>query len=69
VDEEYWSNLHPERRVMDLLPVLRHWRNAEVDVEWRTPWETGDEHILPEWEMERLHESIENMRRVVGNYR
>jgi hypothetical protein len=65
LDEEYWANLHPERQVANLLPVLRHWRRAETEVEWRTPWETGNEQILPQWEMERLQESIENMRRVV----
>ena len=49
-----------------MLPVLRRLPAAEVDVEWRTPWETGDEAILPQWEMERLIESVENMRSVVG---
>lgn len=63
--DDYWANLAPERRISDELPVLRFWRNAEVDVEWRTPWETGDEAILPQWEMERLLESIDNMRQVM----
>ena len=66
LDDEYWANLHPDRQVVDLLPVLHHWRKAETAVEWRTPWETGDEAILPEWEMERLQQSIHNMRQVVA---
>lgn len=65
LSDEYWANLDPERKMADMLPVLRRWQNAEVDVEWRTPWETGDEAILPQWEMERLLESVDNMRRVV----
>lgn len=64
-EEEYWANLDPHRKVTDELPVLRLMRHAEVDVEWRTPWETGNEQILPQWEMERLHVSVANMRRVV----
>jgi hypothetical protein len=56
LDDEYWAG-HSPRPVTDLLPVLRLWRNAEVDVEWRTPWETGDDQILGEWEMARLEES------------
>jgi 3-oxoisoapionate decarboxylase len=67
LDDEYWANLDPARRMADMLPVLRRWQNAETDVEWRTPWETGNEAILPQWEMERLLESVDNMRRVVEN--
>jgi sugar phosphate isomerase/epimerase len=66
LDAEYWANLHPGRTMADMLPVLRRWRTAEVDVEWRTPWETGDEAILPKWEMTRLEESVANMRRVLA---
>lgn len=67
LSDEYWANLDPERRMADMLPILRRWQHAEVDVEWRTPWETGDEAVLPQWEMERLLESVDNMRRVVDN--
>jgi 3-oxoisoapionate decarboxylase len=65
LEEEYWANLDPNRKMADELPVLRLMRHAEVDVEWRTPWETGNEQILPQWEMERLYVSVANMRRVV----
>ena len=41
-------------------------RTAEVDVEWRTPWETGDEAILPTWEMQRLEESVARMGNVLA---
>jgi hypothetical protein len=65
LEDEYWANLDPQRPIAAALPVFRRWRNAEVDVEWRTPWEMGEEHILPSWEMERLEKSVANMRRVV----
>jgi hypothetical protein len=67
LEDEYWANLDPERKMADILPVLRRMRTAEVNVEWRTPWETGDEAILPQWEMERLIESVDNMRQVIGH--
>jgi len=65
LDDEYWANLDPERKMSAMLPVLRRWQTCETDVEWRTPWETGQESILPAWEMERLHESVERMQRLL----
>ena len=41
--------------------MLQLMRTAEVDVEWRTPWEMGNEAILPTWEMQRLEESVARM--------
>jgi sugar phosphate isomerase/epimerase len=67
LEEEYWANLDPQRTIAAVLPVLRRWRTAEAGVEWRTPWETGEEHILPSWEMERLEKSVANMRRIVAD--
>lgn len=63
-EEEYWAGLG-DRPISEVLPVLRLARNAEIDVEWRTPWETGDEAILPTWEMQRLEESVARMGDVV----
>jgi len=60
LEEEYWAGLG-DRPISEVLPVLRLMRNAETDVEWRTPWETGNEAILPTWEMERLEESVARM--------
>ncbi|MEZ4730502.1 MAG: sugar phosphate isomerase/epimerase family protein [Caldilineaceae bacterium] len=60
LEEAYWAGLG-DRPISDVLPVLRLMRNAETDVEWRTPWETGDEAILPTWEMQRLEESVARM--------
>jgi sugar phosphate isomerase/epimerase len=65
LEGDYWANLDPDRKVADVLPVLRRLPTAEVGVEWRTPWETGEEAILPQWEMARLEESVANMRRIV----
>jgi sugar phosphate isomerase/epimerase len=65
LEDEYWANLDPDRKIADVLSVLRRLPTAEVGVEWRTPWETGDEAILPQWEMERFEQSVANMRRVV----
>jgi hypothetical protein len=65
LEDEYWANLDPQRPIAAVLPVLRRMRTAEVGVEWRTPWETGEEHILPSWEMERFEKSVANMRRIV----
>ena len=66
LEADYWANLAPQRSLVDTLPVLRRLQNAEVDIEWRTPWETGDEALLVDWEMQRLDESIANMRRVLA---
>lgn len=65
LDDDYWAGHNP-RQMKSMLPVLRHWRDCETDVEWRTPWETGDEATLVEWEMQRLEESVGNVRRLVG---
>ncbi|CAN5821877.1 sugar phosphate isomerase/epimerase [soil metagenome] len=65
LEPEYWAGLDPERRMSDMLPVLRRWRTCETEAEWQTPWETGNEAILPTWEMERLNESIDRMRQVL----
>ncbi len=64
LEDDYWAG-HSPRQVKSLLPVLRHWRDCETNVEWRTPWETGDEATLVEWEMGRLGESVANMKRLV----
>jgi hypothetical protein len=66
LEDDYWANLDPQRPIAAVLPVLRRMRTAEVDVEWRTPWEMGEEHLLPSWEMERLEKSVANMRRIVS---
>lgn len=66
LEADYWANLAPQRSLVDTLPVLRRLQNAEVDIEWRTPWETGDEALLVDWEMQRLDESVANMRRVLA---
>jgi sugar phosphate isomerase/epimerase len=58
--DDYWAG-HAPRTVEQLLPVLRMRERAEGDVEWRTPWEAGQEQILAHWEMERLVESVANM--------
>lgn len=65
LEEEYWAGLGA-RPIREVLPVLRLMRNAETDVEWRTPWETGDEAILPTWEMQRLEESVALMGKVLA---
>ena len=65
LEDEYWAGLG-DRPISDVLPVLRLMRTAEVDVEWRTPWETGDEAILPTWEMQRLEESVARMGNVLA---
>lgn len=65
LEEDYWAGLG-ERPVSEVLPVLRLMRTAETDVEWRTPWETGDEAILPTWEMQRLEESVTRMSAVLA---
>jgi len=64
LEEEYWTGLG-DRPISEVLPVLRLARNAETDVEWRTPWETGDEAILPTWEMQRLEESVARIGQVL----
>ena len=61
--EEYWAG-HTQRPVTAVLPVLRRRDNAEVDVEWRTPWEMEQDSIMAQWEMERLVESVANMQQV-----
>ncbi len=61
LDEAWWAG-HEPRDATELLAVLRLWRNAETGVEWRTPWETGDDDTLAAWEMVRLEESIKRMR-------
>ena len=61
--EEYWAG-HTPRPVTAVLPVLRRRDNAEVDVEWRTPWEMEQDSIMAQWEMERLVESVANMQQV-----
>ncbi len=66
LEDDYWAGLG-DRPISEVLPVLRLASTAETDVEWRTPWETGDEAILPAWEMQRLEESIDRMRAVVTN--
>jgi sugar phosphate isomerase/epimerase len=65
LEDEYWAGLG-DRPISEVLPVLRLMRTAEVDVEWRTPWETGDEAILPTWEMQRLEESVARMGQVLA---
>ena len=52
-----------------VLPVLRRRENAEVDVEWRTPWELEQDCIMAKWEMERLVESVANMQQVAAGQR
>lgn len=63
LDDDWWAG-HEPREATELLPVLRLWREAEIGVEWRTPWETGDEDSLGAWEMVRLEESVKRMRQV-----
>lgn len=65
LEDAYWEGYSP-RQVKSVLPVLRRLRDCETDVEWRTPWETGDEAILVGWEMQRLQESVENICRLLG---
>lgn len=65
LDKDYWAG-HSPRPVADLLPVLRRWREAEQEVEWRTPWETGDDALLGDWEMARLDESVARMRALIA---
>lgn len=65
LEAEYWAGLG-DRPIREVLPVLQLMRTAETDVEWRTPWETGDEAILPTWEMQRLEESVARMRDVLA---
>lgn len=60
LDEEWWAGFAP-RPIAQLLPVLRAWRAAVTDVEWRTPWETGEDDVLHAWEMARLEESVRRM--------
>ncbi len=48
--------------------MLRMRERAEGDVEWRTPWEVDQEHLLAQWEMERLVESVANMQAVVTGH-
>ena len=59
--DAYWAG-HTQRPVTDLLPVLRLRDQAEVDVEWRTPWEMENDSIMASWEMERLAESVTGRR-------
>lgn len=63
--DDYWAG-HTPRPIDTALPVLRRREQAEVDVEWRTPWETENERILPAWEMERLAESVVNMQQIIA---
>ena len=63
LEDDYWEG-HSPRQVRSVLPILRRLRNCESDVDWRTPWETGDEANLVGWEMQRLRESVGNMRRL-----
>lgn len=62
--DEYWAGFTP-RPIQQVAPVLRMREEAETDVEWRTPWESHQEQILAQWEMERLVESVANMQAVV----
>ncbi|HXF60727.1 MAG TPA: sugar phosphate isomerase/epimerase family protein [Caldilineaceae bacterium] len=65
LEDDYWAG-HSPRPVTELLPVLRLWRTAETEAEWRTPWEMGEDHTLGEWEMARLEESVRLMQGVLG---
>lgn len=61
LDEDWWAGFEP-RPMATLLPLLRRWQGAERNVEWRTPWEIGEDDVLPAWEMARLEESIARLR-------
>lgn len=61
LDEDWWAGFEP-RPIAALLPILRRWQHAERGVEWRTPWEAGEDDVLPAWEMARLEESISRLR-------
>ncbi len=64
--DEYWGGF-PQRPISSVLPVLRRRDHAEVDVEWRTAWEMGQDSIMAKWEMERLVTSVVNMQEVLLN--
>lgn len=63
--DAYWIG-HTPRYAHEILPVLRLRDLAEVDVEWRTPWELENDSIMATWEMERLAESVANMQQVAA---
>jgi sugar phosphate isomerase/epimerase len=65
LDAEWWAGFAP-RPIAELLPILRAWRAAEIDVEWRTPWELGEDDVLHAWEMARLEESVQRMAALVS---
>ena len=63
--DEYWAG-HTQRPIANVLPVLQMREHAEVDVEWRTAWESEQDSIMAAGEMERLVESALNMQQVVA---
>jgi 3-oxoisoapionate decarboxylase len=66
LEDGYWA-CHTLRPVHEILPMLQRREQAEVDVEWQTPWEAGQEAILGDWEMERLHDSIARMSKLLSS--
>jgi sugar phosphate isomerase/epimerase len=64
LEDEYWAGLG-DRPVGEVAPVLRLREAGETHVPWQTPWETGDEAILPAWEMARLDESVARMKQLL----
>lgn len=64
LDDDYWAGFGP-RDVAHVLPAFRLRDIAEHDADWRTPWDTGEDDRISTWELERLGQSVENMRRLL----
>ena len=57
LEDDYWAGFDP-RDFRSVLPVLKLHHARGEEGEWRTPWETGEDGGIPDWEMNRLNESV-----------
>lgn len=67
--DDYWAGFAP-RPIGEVLPVLQLREAApplaEVESQWLTPWDRGDDAQVSPWELDNLAQSAANMRDVLA---
>lgn len=64
LEDDYWAG-HEPRAISHALYAFQLREEAEQDADWRTPWDLGEDVGVSIWELERLAQSVENMRPLV----
>jgi len=59
--DDYWAGLG-DRKISEVLPVLRLWQERKRDGDYRTPWEKSEFDRQADYEREQLERSVKNAR-------